>query len=553
MSTKHKIKSSKRTNSSHHKRRGIHLGLRHFGITIVVCLVVLATIVLIKRPIDVKAQDASFTFGAAGDYWTGSDFQATVDAVARENPAFQLALGDLSYTPGGEAEWCGRWKASYNNILLITGNHDTNENLGGHMDNYVTHCPFTLGSYTGVYGQQYYFDYPATNPLARIILVRPGLWGDGVISYSTGSTGYVFTQNAIDSARAQGIPWVVVGMHKNYISAMEKVKEVDSNFMKMLLQKKVDLILQGHEHAYERSHQLGVSANCTTLPTNLFDPDCVVDSDNNLVKGAGTVIQIIGTGGVTLRTPANPADPEYPYFAAMDNSTFGFGKFTVSQNQLTYTFVRSAGGDFSDSFTITAPSAPTPSATLKPSPTVTLRASPTPTPSVPITATVTLSPTRTPTPLTGEISLIPIDDTFVAALYPTKTYGKSASLQVGYSPEKIIYLKFDLRSLTSAQIHSAKLRLTVTNASAQTQTLSHVASSAWKETTLTYNLRPALGTTIASIKGGTVGSVVEIDVTQAAKSKVGTYFPLALSTQGSNHLYFASEETLTGKPILLIR
>lgn len=346
------------------------------------------TAVSLSLPTMASAQ--TFTFGAAGDFANGTNFQSTINAVAQQNPNFMLGLGDFSYTAGAEQGWCGKWKASYNNIVLETGNHDAGENPGGNINNYVSYCPFPLTGLVGTYGQQYYFDYPPTNPIARFIMIRPGVGGNNIISYEAGGAGLTFTQNAIDSARAQGIKWIIVGMHKNYITIMEKDNEIGTALMPMLLSKKVDLVLQGHEHGYERTKQL------SCIVDNTYQSSCVADSDNNFVKGAGTIIDVLGTGGQGLRS-MDTTNPEYPYFAKTDITTYGFGKFTVSANQLSYNFVRSAGGTMTDSFVINDTSTGNPTATTVPTSTPTRTPSPIPSSTPTKTSTPTSSPTRTPT------------------------------------------------------------------------------------------------------------------------------------------------------------
>jgi hypothetical protein len=82
----------------------------------------------------------------------------------------------------------------------------------------------------------------------------------------------------------------------------------------------------------------------------------VVAGGDTLVKGAGTVIHVIGTGGKNMRA-LEPGDTEYEYFvdrfAYSDLEAFGFGKFTVTSSQLSFRYVRSAGTAFTDAFTIT--------------------------------------------------------------------------------------------------------------------------------------------------------------------------------------------------------
>ncbi|HEY7499241.1 MAG TPA: metallophosphoesterase [Vicinamibacterales bacterium] len=310
---------------------------------------------------------ATFTFGAAGDFTRGPNFQATAAAVKARNPDFMLGLGDYSYEDDGEEPWCKYWTSqdglNYKNLILVAGNHDTDESLGGDIPEYIKYCgqPFKT---VGVYGRQFYFDYPFDAPLVRFIMISPGVKGDtGMLDpdYKAGSAGFKFTAGAIDDARKRGIKWIVVGMHKNYISTLKKSNEISEDagntFMTMLFDKRVDLILQGHEHGYERSKQLATNTStCRVLRPNEFNPACVADSDDAFVKGAGTVIDVLGTGGKDLRV-LQEDDTERPYFVERflhaDNKAFGFGLFTVSATRLTYEFVKSAGVTFTDTFTIT--------------------------------------------------------------------------------------------------------------------------------------------------------------------------------------------------------
>lgn len=372
----------------------------------------------------------TFTFGAAGDFANGSNFKATVAQMKANNVDFSIALGDLAYTTA-EASWCGAWaSAGVNNLMLLPGNHDTGESSSGNINTYISNCPTMNIPTVGTYGKQYYWDYPATNPIARFISISPGLGGSFVgldTNYKVGSQGYTFTANAIDDARAKGIKWIVVSMHKNYISIMEKGNELGADLIPMLINKRVDLVLQGHEHSYERSKQL------TCAKVNSFDPTCVANATDSMVKGAGTIIHVIGTGGQGLRG-MNTGDSEFQYFKAYDITTYGFGKFTVSASQLSFQFVRSAGGNFTDSFTIsnsgtvpTTPPNPTsvpnspiptlipPSTTLRPSiaPTIvpSLRPqTPTSGPSqIPTNTLKPINPTSTLTPQPCAISTSSMD------------------------------------------------------------------------------------------------------------------------------------------------
>ncbi|HEX8226856.1 MAG TPA: metallophosphoesterase [Candidatus Saccharimonadales bacterium] len=289
----------------------------------------------------------SFAFTAAGDHGYGTESLRSMDMVAGSGSKFYIALGDMSYAAGSEDNWCGTFKSKFNDVEILAGNHDTGESAGGNIDLYRQHCPFTLGALTGDYGKQYYFNYPQQAPLARFIMIAPGVRGSMNIDYNVGGAGYTFTQNAIDSARAAGIRWIVVGMHKNCISVGSKVCEIGTDIMNLLINKRVDLVLQSHDHNYQRSHAL----KCIT--TNSTNQACIADSgsDGIYTKGAGPVIIINGEFGRGFYA-TSASDSEAGYFAKMDSTTFGITKYTVSDTQLSAQYLRSGGGSFADTFSI---------------------------------------------------------------------------------------------------------------------------------------------------------------------------------------------------------
>jgi hypothetical protein len=228
------------------------------------------------------------------------------------------------------------------------------------IDKYAACLPDHLGG-TGTYAKQYFVDYPARDPLARLILISPSLvLSDGLWDYSAGTANYQWVEQAVAGARAAGIRWIIVGMARDCVTAGEKRCEIGTDLFNLLVERRVDLILQGHEHGYERSKQLASGPGCTAVPLNAYNVGCVADdgADGRYNKGAGPVIVIAGTLGIPQR-PMYPNDPEAPDFAALMgkglNATYGFMKYTVTTDSLRGEFVRGAGGTFADAFAITGP------------------------------------------------------------------------------------------------------------------------------------------------------------------------------------------------------
>lgn len=370
-----------------------------------VLIIALLPLLLVSNQLPITIQPATdtITFTAVGDFGATNNTTAVLDTIASSGASFHLALGDLSYgVLKPESSWCDYVKSHVGSTFpfeLIAGNHDSGQIAAeGNINNFVPCLPDRIGTISGTYGKEYYFDYPAAAPLARFILISPQInfVSGGAYSYASGSTHYNWVKNSIDNARSAGIPWVIVGMHKVCIGVAGHTCEVESALFNLLIQKKVDLILQAHNHNYQRSKQLALSSSCTSITGNSFNSSCVVDdgTDNLYTKDTGSVIVIAGMGGHELYN-INTTDPDNGYFArlmaANTNPTHGIVRYTLSATQLSAEFVRASGGNFQDTFSINK-SGPTPIST----------------PTRTSTPTSNSTPTRTATPANSAIA----SDTF---------------------------------------------------------------------------------------------------------------------------------------------
>ena len=330
---------------------------------------------------------ASFTFTADGDYGqssnTTSNLQYIGNTAANGGSAFNLGLGDYNYSyPTVPAlTWVNFAQSAQTGLgsttfpfAMTEGDHDT-----GDMSALINDMPNQIANVSGSYGYQYSFDYPATNPIARFIMVSPNVSG---INYTKGGAGYTWVSNAVSAAKKAGY-WVIVGMAEGCLytySVSDKQpcatsgKNAGLDLFNLLVSQGVDLILQAHVHNYQASKQLAfTSSGCTTnccppmnaTTINQYNLNCVVNATKTMTRGAGTVIVNTGTGGKSLVNILN-TDPKANYFRAFMGSgtspTFGVSQFTLSATQLTENFVPLSLGTYRDSFTISN-SSPTPTET----------------------------------------------------------------------------------------------------------------------------------------------------------------------------------------------
>jgi len=308
-----------------------------------------------------NSSSRAIVFAAAGDYGMNNDTTATLQLMARSNARFILALGDLSYSSTlPESDWCDYVKSRIGPTLpfqLIAGNHEGDYEGTGRIENFAACLPDRMGS-VGEYAKQYYFDYLN---LARFIMLSPDLTMKGQhYYYGDSNANYKWVVDAIDGARASGIRWVIVGMHKSCLSMGSYYCHIYADLMNLLVEKRVDLVLQAHEHTYQRTKQLAIGPLCTEVLIDSFNGNCVVDDgkDGRYTKGSGTVSVIVGTAGADL-FDINTKDSEAGYFASWMGANIsprkGFVKFVLSQNEISAEFVGSTmTSNFADSFVIKA-------------------------------------------------------------------------------------------------------------------------------------------------------------------------------------------------------
>ena len=295
---------------------------------------------------------AGVVFAAGGDFGATSATDATFGSMGESGAEFLLALGDLSYDDATAEEWCGYVKGFLGDVFpveLVVGNHEDDDRVDGFIGDFAACLPDRMGS-SGVYAAEYFFD---VDGLARFIMIGAGNDVDGVkYDYEVGNSHYQWLEDTIDGARSEGIPWVIVGMHKPCVTAGNKSCEVGAEVYDLLLDKRVDLILHGHDHDYQRSKQLV----CVT--PEVYRSECVVDSgaDGVYSRGAGSVFIINGNTGGGGLTDIDTGDPEIGYLAEWHGANSadpgrGYTLFTLTSDELQVQFVGTTTS-YTDTFTI---------------------------------------------------------------------------------------------------------------------------------------------------------------------------------------------------------
>ncbi|KAG7377041.1 hypothetical protein PHYPSEUDO_012253 [Phytophthora pseudosyringae] len=155
-------------------------------------------------------------------------------------------------------------------------------------------------------------------------------------------------------ANRDNVPWLVVGIHRPmYTIRSCDAKGVPNNdyealnvqeaFEALFIKYKVDLVLQGHVHAYERHYP---TANSSAIMGGVSKDNATYTNP----KAPVYVISGAGGGPEGHFQYKNPASPDW--LVLMDNTHFGICKLSVTPTNLTLTMIASATGTVHDEFSI---------------------------------------------------------------------------------------------------------------------------------------------------------------------------------------------------------
>ncbi len=481
---------------------------------------------------------------AAGGDGAGGETNASnvISLISSWNPNLLLYLGDV-YEKGTLTEfdnWYGSNSQYFSKFLAIT-----DPTIGNHE--------YTNGPPTG------YFSF--WNNIPSYYSFTSGGWHfislDSMSQYvPTSSTSAQYKWLAQDLADNTAACTIAFWHEPLYNVGPEGSQSGMKSIWSLLVQDKVDIVLNGHDHDYQRWTPLDGSGT----------PNATSGITEFVVGSAGHGIQTISRSDSRVVKKFDSHTSPAP---------FGALRLTLYSDHAAYDFINIAG-TILDTGTInckkaggTAPTAtvtPTPLRTATPTlasaatntPTITLTPSRTPTPtSVTVaSSTPTSTPARINTPTatlaSSSFTLTPAADAYVNSSSPTSNYGTNTSLRVDASPTLHSYLKFTIHGLSAAPT-KATLRLYATSTSTTGVNINGVSNTSWGETSITYNNAPPIDGPLAGSSGPikTANVFVSIDVTALVKGN-GT-ISLAVTTTNSTAISMASRETGTHAPQLVIQ
>lgn len=272
---------------------------------------------------------APFRFAVVGDGGTGCGEEFTVlGRIAAMAPDFVLATGDLAYDAGSAGDVRNGFLIPFASLLetvpvfVTWGNHDV-KTFGG-----LPLADALVLPANDEEGTEYYASFDWGN-LHAITL-------DSNRAFGPGSPQRTWLERDLTSPAAASATWTVVFFHHPAYSSSShgSTASVDAELVPLFDAHGVDLVFNGHDHDYERTHpMLGGAPTSTTGGPAYLDP-------------AGTIYVVTGGGGKDLY-PAGTSP-----FTAVSVSAFHALQVDVDGASLSVTAVRDDGVVL-DAFSIT--------------------------------------------------------------------------------------------------------------------------------------------------------------------------------------------------------
>ena len=243
--------------------------------------IVITILYVVLRPIDVAPSD--FNFAAAGDWGCTDDTTDTINNILGKSPELVLGLGDYSYDEEDADCWLKKVEPINDKMKIAIGNHDMEK-----LNIYTNHF--------GLSEQYYSFNYYNVHLVAL----------STEIAYKPFSSQYEFIKNDLSRAASDpNIDWIVVYFHKQIYTSTSNHDDyptLRSTYHPLFNEYEVDLVLQAHNHNYERTFPIKFNSNSPSNPiATTTNTDTYTDPD-------GQIFATIGTGGVSLYAFTGKAD-----------------------------------------------------------------------------------------------------------------------------------------------------------------------------------------------------------------------------------------------------
>ena len=231
---------------------------------------------------------SEFNFVAVGDWGCNLSTNETIHNIIDKNPELVLGLGDYSYKPTADC-WLDYVKPLEEKMKIVLGNHEIPSVERGDRRDHLSESAFTRFKERFNLTEQQYYSFNKNN-IHFVALSTE-------ISQSEHLRQRSFVDNDLSKASSDpNIDWIIVYFHSPFYTLPIKhgpSEELRKIYHPIFTKYDVDLVLQGHNHNYQRSYP--ITYNNRSIPTESIK---VVDNHRDTYDDPeGQIFVIAGRRG----------------------------------------------------------------------------------------------------------------------------------------------------------------------------------------------------------------------------------------------------------------
>lgn len=281
---------------------------------------------------------SEISFAAAGDWGCNEMAQRTVNNIENKDPGVVLALGDFSYQKDTGC-WFKIMSPLLNKTKIVIGEHDFDTSNSTRLLDYVNKFNLSDPFYSFNYDNIHFLAMSSIIPFNNQSLQYKLLKDDSKQKEFVSDDLYYASQN-------KSINWIVVYVYRPMYTSPtvhESQEFLRDSYHPLFDMYGVDLVLQAHNHNYQRSYPIRYNATNSSIPI-------IVDKHlDSYVNPNGRIFITVGTAGAEQYSFAGQAS-----YIAKQFERFGFLNIAVKDNgtKMVGTFYDNRDGNDKDVFTI---------------------------------------------------------------------------------------------------------------------------------------------------------------------------------------------------------
>jgi Calcineurin-like phosphoesterase len=231
----------------------------------------------------VETNQSDFNFVAAGDFGCGGNANRTITNMLAKEPELVIGLGDLSYQKTADCWFDVVSPLDTDGRLKIA--IGDNEMFPAKYSEYMKHFKMDSPFYSFDYGNVHFLSMATAKNKA--------------IPYNETSKQYEFVKEDLKRAHEnKSINWIIVYSFRTFYSSNTThpgLDELQDLYHPLFEKNGVDIVLQAHNHNYQRTYPLMYNQTKTFTPI-------ITDKNTEKYTGdqKGPIFITVGTGGEDL-------------------------------------------------------------------------------------------------------------------------------------------------------------------------------------------------------------------------------------------------------------